>query len=35
MADWCVGTGFGPSVYTGLTLRQRNEFVRAANNQRK
>jgi hypothetical protein len=26
-----VGTGFGPDVYFGLTLRQREEFVSAAN----
>jgi hypothetical protein len=31
LANWCVGTGFGPDVYFGLTLRQRDEFARAAN----
>jgi hypothetical protein len=29
MATWCVGTGFGPDVFHALTLRQRDEFVRA------
>lgn len=31
MANWCIGTGFGPDVFHALTLRQRDEFARAAN----
>jgi hypothetical protein len=31
MARWCVHTGFGPEVFYGLTLRQRDEFTRATN----
>lgn len=31
MANWCIGTGFGPDVYHSLTLRQRDAFASAAN----
>ena len=35
LANWCVNTGFPPDLYYALTLRQRDEFIRAVNRNRK